>query len=215
MLRNISKIHSVSLRQRDLIISESFSISLRRSTQFARVFVLTTSLFRNPSSASVKLPFATTISRFVLLSYNNLWRNEAHPLVFRIFSSPRGVLAHSRLSPTPSPLPCSFSRTYLTLWPITPGILLPPPFIPPSFFFYRLPRLLPDETNWSELGDSAGFHLQFPKFRVFRVRFVGVLQFPVPVTSVRAVWQAVTCNSCSCRFSLLSMQDMLESLYSK
>lgn len=38
---------------------------------------------------------------------------------------------------------------------------------------------------------------------------------PVPVTSVRAVWQAVTCNSCSCRFSLLSMQDMQESLYSK
>lgn len=48
---------------------------------------------------------------------------------------PRSLASHRRL---PAP-PCSYSRTYLTLWPITPSILLPLPFIPSSFFSYRLP----------------------------------------------------------------------------
>lgn len=175
---HISKIHSVSFpRSKRLNYFQIFLYFSVTPIQFVWVFVLTISLFRNPSSASVKLPFATAISRFDLLSYNNLWCNEAHPLCFRIFSSPRSVLARSASHQLLAP-PCSFPHTYLTLWPITPGILLPPPFILPSFFSYRLPGLLPDETNWSKLRDSARFHLQFCKFRVFGVRFVGILQFP-------------------------------------
>lgn len=176
---HISKIHSVSFprSKRLLIISKSFCISPLLRSNLSEYLCSTISLFRNPSSASVKLPFATAISRFDLLSYNNLWCNEAHPLCFRIFSSPRSVLARSASHQLLAP-PCSFPHTYLTLWPITPGILLPPPFILPSFFSYRLPGLLPDETNWSKLRDSARFHLQFCKFRVFGVRFVGILQFP-------------------------------------
>lgn len=34
------------------------------------------------------------------------------------------------------------------------------------FFFHRLLGLFPNETNCLELGDSAGFHLQLPKFHV-------------------------------------------------
>lgn len=214
MLRNISKIHSVSLRQRDLIISESFSISLRRSTQFARVFVLTTSLFRNPSFASVKLPFATTISRFVLLSYNNLWRNEAHPLVFRIFSSPRGVLAHSRLADSLSTL--LFLLSYLSdslanhsRYPLTSTIYSA------LLFLLSTSQTSPGRNELIRTWRFRGVSFTVPQVprlsSTIRWRFT----IPVPVTSVRTVWQAVTCNSCSCRFSLLSMQDMLESLYSK
>lgn len=87
---------------------------------------------------------------------------------------PRSLASHRALPPPPL-----FHPSYLSdSLAITPGILLPPPFIPPFFFSYRLSGLLPDETNWCELRDSTGFHLQFSKFRVFRARFVGVLQFP-------------------------------------
>lgn len=41
--------------------------------------------------------------------------------------------------------------------------------------------------------------LQVPRLSsTIRWRFT----IPIPTTSVRAVWQAVTCNSCSCRFPL-------------
>lgn len=59
-----------------------------------------------------------------------------------------------------------------------------------------------------------GFIYSSSKFRVFRVRFVGVLQFPSRLRPYEPVRQAVTnSNSYSCRFSPLSMQDILESFY--
>lgn len=122
---------------------------------------------RNPSVWNL---FATTISRS-----STCFPTTIYDVMKRIRSaSPRRVLAHLRLT---SSLCLLFSYLSDSLANHS-RILLPPPFILPSFFSYRLPGLLPDETNWSELRDSAEFHLQFSKFRAFQVRFVGVLQFP-------------------------------------
>jgi len=147
--------------QRDLIISKSSSISPLFDQVCQSICAL--QQVRNPSVWNSSLSWRYLAS--------TCFPTTIYDVMKRIRSASESFLLLAT--------PCAFfSLTYLTLWPITPGILLPPPFILSSFFSYRLPRLLPDETNWSELRDSAGFHLQFSKFRAFQVRFVGVLQFP-------------------------------------
>jgi len=88
--------------------------------------------------------------------------------------------------------------------------LFHPPFSPIDFLDFS-------RTKRTDLNFAIprGFIYSSPSFASSVVRFVGNFTILVPATSVRVVWQVVTCNSCSCHFLLLSMQDVLESLCSK
>lgn len=130
------------------------------------------------------------ISRLVPASGNNLWRNEGASglgcQIFFLSLSPSFQISstHSRLFRWSRTLVSNFSANHSPVYSYLP-------FIPSSFFSYRLLGL---RSRMKRTGPNfaipQGFIYSSPKFRVFRLRFVGVLQFPATrSTSARTVWQ--------------------------